>query len=87
MFHRLDLIGLDSHDGVVFGWRFHFDELVRRVFLQEGVFLEFLADHVHHLQAGQLEKLDRLLKLGRHDQLLRQFQVLFKFKRHRFYPF
>ncbi len=40
--------------------------------LKHRVVVELLADLFHQLEPGKLQQTDCLLKLGRHDQLLRQ---------------
>ena len=55
-----------------------FLELVRH---EDGRLL-LVAHHVDELHAGQLQKLDRLLQLGCHDQLLGQPEVLLDLYRH-----
>ena len=48
-------------------------DLIRRHFFQQWIFFDFLIDRVHQFLAGQDQKLDRLLQLRRHDQLLGKF--------------
>jgi hypothetical protein len=42
--------------------------------LEKRVLFHLLIDHVNEFQAGQLEKADRLLKLGGDHQLLNEFR-------------
>ena len=50
-----------------------------RSFFEDGVFLEFLLHQVDQFHPGELQKLDRLLELWRHHQLLAQFKLLADF--------
>ena len=55
---------------------FGFGILIGDDLFQQRIFLHLLVDHVDQIQPRHLQKLDRLLKLRRHDQLLGQFQIL-----------
>ena len=44
---------------------------------EDGVGIEFLANLVDELEPRQLQEPDRLLQLGRHHQLLTEFELLF----------
>jgi hypothetical protein len=60
--------------------------LLRRdleVVFEDRVLEHLLVDHVHELHARELEQLDRLLELRRHDELLAQAQLLAHLHAHR----
>jgi predicted solute-binding protein len=53
--------------------------ILSRYLLKKRIFLHFLINRIQQLESAQLEKLDGLLKLGCHDQLLGKAKFLSKF--------
>ena len=50
--------------------------------IEKRVLHEFLLNRLQKLKTGELQQLDRLLQLGRHDQLLGKLELLSEFQSH-----
>ena len=52
-------------------------------FLKKRILHKLMLNGINQLKARQLEQLDCLLQLRRHQKLLAEFKLLFKLKSHR----